>query len=123
MPTFDEATENVREWVTGFAAADDLAAIHGRFPGFGEVWTQWSGVARRYRTAVLRHYGAEGRARPGGRDEREAVLARLDELAAALAAAREPFDAERPHVRGWARVMAAAHELAATLPRPEGGAA
>jgi hypothetical protein len=122
MATFEEETENVRDWATGFAVADRLAEIHGSLPGFGEVWTQWLGLTRRYRTSVLRHYGEPALRRRGGLETRDGVLASLDALDAALAAARGPYDAERPHVRGWARVMAAAQDVVASLPRELGHA-
>jgi hypothetical protein len=120
VAVFEDETEKVRDWATGFAEADQLASIHRSLPGFGEVWTQWLSMARRYRTAVLRHHGDPARRRRGGLADRDAILARLDELDAALEAAREPFDAERPAVRGWARVMAAAQDLVASLPRGGG---
>lgn len=120
MPTFGEETENVREWAADFAEADRLGWIHGNLPGFGEVWTGWLSLTRRYRTSVLRHYGEPVLRRRGGLETRDGILASLDELDAALAAAREPYDAARPHVRGWARVMQAAQDVVASLPREPG---
>lgn len=117
MATFAEQTETLREWAADFAEADRLAGIHRDMPGFGEAWTQWLGLVGRYRTAVLRHYGARSHRRGGGLETRDAILAALDGLEGAVAAARGPFDPERPHVRGWTRVIEAAQHVLAALPR------
>jgi|GEM_PF-6087785 len=92
----------LHDWATSFAELGELTSIATEMPGIPETLCLWTAVLRRYRPML-------------NRDEDAEILQRIDALDRALTAAREPFDPQRPHVRGWGRVLSAGQELVESL--------